>query len=70
MKLTPEEINELRYAARNHGRTFRASHPECHTNPIVDRLTDAGLLIDGGPSTFGRWRELTALGRAALADGD
>lgn len=69
MPLTGSEIDELKYAERNLGRTFRARFEGCQNNAIIDRLTETGLLRDGGQSTFGRWRELTASGRAALNHG-
>lgn len=66
--MTPDEISELKYAQRNHGRNFVTDCREDTTrNPVINRLTDAGLFQDGGPSTFGRWRELTPAGVAALA---
>lgn len=66
MDLTETEIAELRYAARNHGRNFvTALEGEPH-NEAINRMTALGLFVDGGPSTFGRWRDLTATGRAML----
>lgn len=67
---TPVEIDELRYAARNHGRAFLVTGPfaveDAPQQIAVRRLTERGLLQDCGPSASGRWRELTPLGRATL----
>lgn len=64
---TAAELTELRYAERNHGRHFVTRIEDCPINSVVHSLTARGLFTDGGPSTFGRWRDLTASGRAALA---
>lgn len=69
MKLTTMDRDVLAYAARNHGRNFvaeRAPGGEPH-NAAINRLTELGLFVDGGPSACGRWRVLTPAGRSALS---
>ena len=65
-ELTPAELDVIRYAARNHGRTFVTELTDQPHNTIIHRLTDRGLFLDDGPSASGRWRKLTALGRAYI----
>ena len=65
--LTEMELMVLRYAERNHGRNFVTSIKGEPHNETITSLTERGLFTDGGPSQSGRWRNLTPLGRAALA---
>jgi hypothetical protein len=67
MTMTAAELAELRYAERNNARHHVTEIEDCPVNAVVNGLTARGFFTDGGPSTFGRWRELTASGRAALA---
>jgi hypothetical protein len=63
----PLDLEILRYAERNHGRDFVTPLVGEPHNEAINRLTDLGLFVDGGPSASGRWRVLTDAGRAAIA---
>ena len=67
VKLTEEELEQIKYAERNLGRNFVSRAPWDPTNKIIEGLTARGFFVDGGPSASGRWRNLTPAGRALLA---
>lgn len=70
IELSKFDRDILKCAGRNHGRTFVTALADEPFNVAINRMTDGGLFVDGGPSTSGRWRVLTAAGRAALEQGD
>lgn len=72
VKVTEDELAEIKYAARNNGRNFvslAAGADEPH-NATIENLMARGFFVDGGPSTFGRWRNLTPAGRALSTTGE
>jgi hypothetical protein len=62
--LTVAELCEMSYADRNNGRNFVTTLEGEPRNLLIHSLTARGFFQDGGPSASGRWRDLTALGRA------